>query len=110
MYKNMVLSVMFGALFLSFGVALAADAAAEREPAKIQQTNGRQLMTPEEQNEQRTKMRNASSADERKELRKTHHEVMKEKAKEKGVAIPDNPPVRGQGMGAGQGGGMRGGR
>jgi sialic acid synthase SpsE len=109
MYKNMVLSVMSGALFLSFGVALAADAA-EGEPAKIQQTTGRQLMTPEEQNEQRTKMRNASSADERKELRKTHHEAMKEKAKEKGVAIPDNPPVRGQGMGAGQGGGMRGGR
>lgn len=105
MFKKTILSVLTSALLVSSGVALAADVA---DQADTQQTTGRQLMTPEAQNEQRTKMRNATSAEERKEIRKAHHEKMKETAKEKAVTIPDNPPTRGQGggMGAGQGRGM----
>ncbi|MDD4963014.1 MAG: hypothetical protein PHI11_03730 [Gallionella sp.] len=111
MFKKTILSVLTSALLVSSGVALAADVAVQ-DQTKTQQTTGRQLMTPEEQNGQRTKMRNATSAEERKEIRNEHHEKMKEKAREKGATIPDNPPARGQGggMGAGQGGGMRGGR
>ena len=53
-------------------------------------------------------MRNATSAEERRQIRKEEHEKMKLKAKEKGVSIPDNPPAGG--MGGGQGGGMGGGQ
>ncbi len=107
MYKKIILTALAGTLMISSGITLAAETATQ-----AQQTTGRQLMTPEERNEQRTKMREATSAEERKEIRKAHHEKMKAKAKEKGVTIPDSPPA---GMGGGQGGmgggmGMRGGR
>lgn len=105
MYKKAILSALTCAFILSSGIALAANAAVQ-EQARTQQTTGSQLMTPEERNEQRAKMRNATSAEERGEIRKEHHEKMKGKAREKGVTIPDNPPARGQGMGGGQGGGM----
>jgi hypothetical protein len=71
---------------------------------------GSQLMTTEERNEYRAKMRAAKTAQEREQIRKEHHERMKMRAKEKGVTIPDQPPERGMGMGPrdgmGPGGGM----
>ncbi len=71
---------------------------------------GSQLMTAEERNEYRNRMRAAKTAQEREQIRKEHHERMKMRAKEKGVTIPDEPPERGKGMGPrdgmGPGGGM----
>ena len=118
MKKKIILSAITSALIISSGVVLAVDASVQdKEQPKTQQTTGRQLMTPEEQSAQRAKMRNATSAEERKEIRKKHHEKMKEKAKEKGMTIPDNPPATPQqagrpngGMGGGMGGRMGGGR
>jgi len=39
-------------------------------------------------------MRSAKTAEERAQIRKAHQERMKEKAKELGLELPDEPPVR----------------
>ena len=62
---------------------------------------GSQLMTQQERNEYRAKMRTAKTAKERERLRYEHHERMQERAKERGVTLPAEPPVRGGGMGNG---------
>lgn len=79
---------------------------------------GSQLMTQEERDQFREKMRAAKTAEERELIRKEHHEQMKARAKERGVTLPDEPPARdgsmhrGGGMGPsggmGPGGGGRG--
>ncbi|MFA6971727.1 MAG: hypothetical protein WC208_10045 [Gallionella sp.] len=109
MSKKTTLSALGFALFFSAGNALAADQVAAQGREQVQQTTGRQLMTDEERNEQRAKMRSATSSEEREKVRAEHHEKMKQRAKEQGATIPDKPPVRGSGMGGGQGGGMGGG-
>lgn len=118
MNKVATLSGMALAMILSTGVAVAGDQVEaqvksqvqnqEKNQVQTQQILGRQIMTPEEQNEQRAKTRNATSQEERNKIRSEHHEEMKERAQEKGVSIPDFPPARGQG--GGMGGGGRGGR
>ena len=79
---------------------------------------GAQLMTPQEMTEHRAKMLSAKTPDEREAIRAEHHKAMVERAKAKGVALPETPPPRGMGRGAGMapgagmgpgGGGMRGG-
>ena len=117
---NTKLSGLAVALFFCAGVAVAAEPVAVQGQVKIQeqvksqdqtrQTLGRQLMTDEERNAQRSKMR-SSTSEEKEKVRAEHHEKMKERAKEQGATLPDNPPARGQGMGGGgMGGGGRGGR
>ena len=70
---------------------------------------GSQLMTPEEQVEHRERMRNAKTIEEREKIRREHHEKMKQRAKELGIELPDEPPSRkhmikpGAGMGSGMG-------
>jgi len=73
---------------------------------------GSQLMTKEEKAQERAKMRTAKTAEEREKIRKEHHESMQERAKERGLTLPDDPPARVGGMGSGggsMGGGMGGG-
>jgi len=72
-----------------------------------QQIYGHQLMTQQERNAHRAKMRSAKTYEEQQRIRNEHHEQMKVRAKEKGVTLPDAPPAnRGPGMGPGPGGGM----
>jgi len=71
---------------------------------------GSQLMTNQERIDHRTKLRAAKTAQEREQVRVEHHEQMKLRAKERGVALPDDPPAQGSGMGQGSGAGMGGGR
>lgn len=78
----------------------------QKEQAK-ERVYGWQLMTEEERSEYRAKMRAAKTKEEREAIRAEHHEKMKERAKEKGVTLPDEPPARGGGM-MGPGGGMMG--
>jgi hypothetical protein len=90
------------AIFLSFstGSALAADQ--ERTKERIQeqeQIYGSQLMTQQELSEYRAKMRTAKTAEEREQIRKEHHERMKERAAERGVTLTEGVPARGRGMG-----------
>jgi hypothetical protein len=80
------------------------DKAQTREQTQL--TTGRELMTPEERQQQRMKMRNAKSREEREQMREEHHEEMKERAHEQGKAIPDQPPAGGMGKGM-RGGGNR---
>lgn len=80
---------------------------------------GSQLMTPEERQQYRDRMRSAKTAEEREQIRREHHAEMQVRAKERGVTLPDEPPMMGsgrgmgpgmgQGMGRGMGSGMGGG-
>lgn len=70
---------------------------------------GSQLMTEQERNEHRARIRTAKSHEERERIRAEHHEAMQARAKERGATLPDMPPQRGPGGGMG-GGGMGGGR
>ena len=67
-------------------------------------------MTNQERIEHRNKLRAAKTAEEREQIRLQHHEQMQLRAKEQGVTLPDDPPVRGGGQGRrmGPGGGMGG--
>ncbi|TAM48420.1 MAG: hypothetical protein EPN55_00230 [Gammaproteobacteria bacterium] len=105
---------LYGILIGLLVPAVAALAAEEQKPAPAKKQEqvkkkeeviyGRQMMTREEINEYRTKMRAAKTVEEREQIRKEHHEKMKARAKERGVTLPDEPPMRGPGMGPGGGG------
>jgi hypothetical protein len=76
---------------------------------------GSQLMTRQERIEYRNQMRSMKTQEERNAFRLEHHNRMQERAKERGLSLPDAPPARGGGMGPGGGGmgpgpGMGGGR
>lgn len=62
---------------------------------------GRDLMTPEERKRHREEMRTKATPEEREKARKEKHEEMKERAKKKGVTLPEEPLPRGRGMGRG---------
>lgn len=84
--------------------ALAADPATASNKSQAQETiYGSQLMTPEERIAHRRTMRSLKTAEEREAFRAEHHRLMQERAKERGVTLPDSPPPRGMGMGPGGG-------
>jgi len=64
---------------------------------------GSQLMTPQEREQHRAKMRSLKTEQERERYRLQHHKEMQQRAKERGVTIPDEPMPRGKGMGPGMG-------
>lgn len=75
-----------------------------------QQIYGSQLMTPQERDAHRAKMRAAKTYEEQQRIRAEHHKQMQARAKERGVTLPDAPPPgRGPGTGAGPGPGPGGG-
>ena len=67
---------------------------------------GSQLMTQQERIEFRDKLRTATTQAERDKIRLEHHDQMKARAAAKGITLPDEPPMRGAGMGPGAGPGM----
>jgi hypothetical protein len=84
----------------------AADQASTQaqRPKAQQRIYGSQLMTQQERDEYRAKMRAAKSQEERDRLRTEHHVAMQARAKERGVTLPDQPPgKRGGGGGPGPG-------
>ena len=110
--RSIAISVLAGAFAFSAGPLLAADQDRERIRDQMQEQDqervyGSQLMTQQERDEYRTRMRAAKTAEEREQIRAEHHERMKVRAKERGVTLPDDPPARGGMMGPGGGmGGM----
>lgn len=122
--KRKIISILIGALVVGTTVpALAQDQTRDREPLRAQDRTGDQartrdrdqlrdqdiygsrLMSPQERNEYRHKMRAAKTVEERERIRNEHHEQMKVRAKERGVTLPDEPPAnRGPGKGPGGGG------
>jgi len=123
MKRTLLYAALFAAMFPAFGVvAYAADQDQDRlrDQDRLQtpdqtrdqdrlrtrdpdQVYGSQLMTQEERNAYRERMRAAKTEQEREQIRQEHHEQMKLRAKEKGVTLPDEPPARGRGMGPGKG-------
>lgn len=93
----------------AFAVALGVCAGPASAADQDDRIYGSQMMTQQERNEYHDKMRAAKTADERDKIRREHHALMKERAKERGVTLPDEPPMRGgmgPGAGMGPGGGM----
>ena len=74
-------------------------------------------MTAQERLEYQNRMRELKTQQEPEQFRLEHHAKMQERAKERGLKLPDEPPVRGKGTGPrygdrpgmGQGAGPRGG-
>ena len=100
------MSVLSTALFLSTGSLSAADQNQSQKTTQTQeqeQVYGSQIMTQQERTEYRDKMRAAKTVEEREQIRKEHHALMKERAKAKGITLPDEPPARGMGGGMGPG-------
>ena len=91
-----ILAVAFtGILNLAAGTALAADQPAQKSSAQSEPIYGSQLMTPEEREQYRTKLRKAEGPEERQAIRNRHHAAMQKRAKERGVTLPENPPAAG---------------
>jgi hypothetical protein len=103
--KHALFVAVAGALLLPVPAVMAQDRDQTQSRQTIQDRDiyGYQLMTPQERVEFRAKMRAAQTAEERERIRAEHHARMQERAKERGIALPDQPPARG---GAGMGGGM----
>ncbi len=57
---------------------------------------GYDLMTPQEREEHRAKMRSLKTEKEREAFRREHHEKMQARARERGIQLPDTPPERGR--------------
>ncbi|HCU54656.1 MAG TPA: hypothetical protein DIC36_10410 [Gammaproteobacteria bacterium] len=76
-----------------------------QQQVRDQDMYGYQLMTPQERDAHRAKMRSAKTVEEQERIRAEHHTQMQIRAKERGVTIPDEPPA-GHGPGMGMGGGM----
>jgi hypothetical protein len=71
---------------------------------------GSQLMTAEERNAYRERMKQAKTPAERDRIRKAHHADMQQRAKERGVTLPEQPRSRATKAGrSGEGRGPRGG-
>lgn len=82
------------------------DQTQDRTQLQIQdQIYGSQLMTPAERDEYRARMRTLQTEEERNAFRLQHHEQMQERARLKGLKLPDQPPMQRLGPGPGPGGG-----
>lgn len=91
-------SLLLATVLLVF-LAPAQPTVADEEPIY-----GYQLMTQQEREEHRLKMRSFHTEKEREAYRMEHHKRMQERAKERGVTLPDEPmPRRGMGPGGGMG-------
>jgi hypothetical protein len=84
-------------------VTVATPAGAQEQAQE--QVYGSQLMTAEERAAYRQRLMAAKTEEERNQIRAEHHVRMQERAKEKGVTLPDEPPMGGMHMGPGMGGG-----
>jgi hypothetical protein len=92
--QALIMSLLILVLILAAGPVLADDQ---------EMISGSQLMTDQEKTEFREKLRSAKTDEERDQLLKKHHEQMMERAKEKGLTLPEESLQKGAGMGHGSG-------
>lgn len=73
----------------------------ERDPSQEKPVYGWQLMTEQERLEYRHRMRSMKTLEEREQFRFEHHQMMQERAQERGLALaaPRGPGSRGMGPG-----------
>lgn len=76
-----------------------------QEQVREEPVFGRELMTEQELREHREKMRSLATEEERRAFREAHHRRMLERAREKGITLPEEPPAVGAGRGPGPGAG-----
>lgn len=111
MKSSVIITVLAGALSLSSGILMAAP---EEGSSQIY---GSQMMTQQERADHRAKLRAAKTQTERNQIRQENHQRMQQRAKERGIKMPDMPPQnqghmnqghmnQGQGMKNGMGQGM----
>lgn len=92
MNKSLLVSIAVAGLSLAMDFSLAANVQADPKSVSTPpMTYGSQLMTPAERAEQRSKMCAAKTDEEREQIRKEHHDRMLERAKAKGVTLPEMP-------------------
>ena len=110
MKRTLIYSAVITALFSTgASVTIAADRDRDQGLQQAQdQVYGSQMMTLQERNDYRARMNAAKTGQERDQIRQTHHEQMKERAKQRGVTLPDEPPAGMMDQGMGSGGGMGG--
>lgn len=104
--KTLLVSALASGLLLMVTPGIAAEAATQNQAQQQSQIYGSQLMTVQERTEYQARMRAAKSVEAQEKIRAEHHTVMQVRAREKGVTLPDEPPVRGMGPGTGPGSGM----
>jgi hypothetical protein len=92
--------VVSGAVSAADSSAPAPDRTQTQKKAQ-EQIYGSQLMTAEERNDYRNKMRAAKTQTDKDRIRSEHHAAMQARAKERGVTLPDKPQPKGTGKGAG---------
>lgn len=110
--KRLIVAILTcSPIFLFGALSHAQTAAPEKNVPKPRSENqdkapiyGSRLMTEEERIQYRDRMRAAKTAEEREQIRREHHEKMKERARERGVTLPDEPGPKGKGYGHGPGG------
>lgn len=101
-------SLLAGAGVLALGLGALALGPMPAAAQQGEQIYGSQLMTERERLEYRERMRNARTQEERDRIRSEHHMMVQERAKQRGVELPPEPPEnRGGGMQMKKGGGMR---
>jgi hypothetical protein len=84
-------------------MAMTATLFAAEQPRRSEPIYGYRLMSEQERNDYRERMRNARSAEERQAIRDEHRKLMQARAKERGVTLPEPRGPRAGGPGAGPG-------
>jgi L-rhamnose isomerase len=100
--RQMKKILLFSVLVISAPLTIGSLQAADQVQAQAQeQIYGSQLMTQKERNDLQAKMHAAKTEQERERIRNLHHKRMVQRAKERGVTLPAEPPMNGGGMGSG---------
>jgi 1,2-phenylacetyl-CoA epoxidase catalytic subunit len=110
MKRTFIYSTAIVALF-STAAPVASATDKTRDQGRLQAQDrvyGSQLMTQQERNEYDALMNAARTGKERDQIRQAHQEQMKERAKQRGVTLPDETPASGKTQDMGSGGGMGG--
>lgn len=103
MNTRTLIAAAVAAAMMSMTISLfAAEQPAAGVAPKSEPIYGYRMMTGQERDQYREKMRNAKSADERQSLREEHQKLMTERATERGVTLPQRGS-RGDGAGPGRG-------
>lgn len=98
MKKSLLASMVVTGLALVMNCSLAANVQTDSKSASTPPMYGSQLMTPAERAEQHNKMCAAKTDEEREQIRKEHHDRMQERAKAKGVTLPEMPMNKNMGQ------------
>ena len=97
---SLAVLAVISAYSLSTGTAWAASPyGTPRDNQMAQRIYGGHLMTQQERVEHRAKMRAAKTAADRERIRDEHYQQIRQRAKARGMVLPNRPSGRGRGLG-----------